>query len=407
MTKTFAYKARDSLGQAVVGSIMAENETAAAAFIRDKGYYVTKIKVENQAPTWFKSVPGVQSVSLKDLALFCRQFATMIDAGLALVACLKILIDQADNRRLKAAIKEIQRRVQEGESLHRTMADQPSIFPQVMVSMVEAGELSGALDVVLDRLALQFEKEYKLAEKIRSAMTYPLVVLTMAVLSVIFILTFVLPPFITLFLSMRLALPWPTRLLLAISDFLQHDWWILVSGLVGALIAMAYARRQPRVQLIADQVLLHLPVFGGLHRKIAIARFSRLLSTLVRGGVPILRALEVVKKTTGSPVMMEALTSAQSSIREGLSLVAPFSSNKIFNGMVVQMIAVGEETGALDKMLAKIADFYDSEIDDVVSRLSSMLEPVMIGILGVIIGLMVIAIILPLFDMIANFNQSV
>lgn len=406
MAKTFAYKARDRAGRLVAGTIVAENEAAVAASIRAKGYYVARIK-EQRLLLNLKTLALVSRVSSKDLAVFCRQFATMLDAGLAMAACLSILVDQTANRRLQTAIQEIQHKVQAGESLHQAMADQPRVFPAVMASMVAAGELGGALDNVLDRLALQFEQEYKLSEKIKSAMSYPAVVLGMAVLTVIFMLIFVLPTFITLFAAMRVSLPLPTRVLLAVSRFLHENWWLLCSGLTVIVISFNYGSRQPCGQKILDQGLLRMPIIGGLRRKVAIARFSRLLSTLIAGGVPLISALEVVKGTTGSPTVAQALTTAQSSVCGGLGLAAPLSMSGIFNPMVIQLVAIGEETGALDKMLAKIADFYESEIDDAVTRLSSMIEPVLIGVVGVIIGLMVIAIILPIFDAIANFNQAI
>jgi type IV pilus assembly protein PilC len=270
--------------------------------------------------------------------------------------------------------------------------------------MVEAGEVGGVLDDVLNRLAIHFEKEHKLKEKVKSAMTYPAVVITMAVLCVVFILTFVLPTFMTMFAGMKVELPWPTKMLLSLSDFLKNFWWLLLLALSCLLVALKIAYHKDHARKRLDQLMLTMPIVGPLTRKIAIARFSRTLGTLVRGGVPIITALDVVKRTIGNLSMTDALTKAQASVQEGVGLASTLRSSKIFTPMVIHMVAIGEESGALDKMLEKVADFYESEVDDTVSRLSSVMEPIIVGILGVLIGFIVIAVVLPLFDVVTNMG---
>ncbi|SCM80617.1 Type IV pilin assembly protein PilC [uncultured Sporomusa sp.] len=406
MIKTYSYKAKARTGQVLTGSIMAENEAAVAAYIRDKGYFVTQIKVQKSASTIGAMLDKLQLVSIKDLAVFCRQFSTMVDAGLSLLACLSIMIEQTYNPKLKAALKIIYKKVQAGETLSRAMAGHAIIFPDIMINMVEAGEVGGVLDEMLSRLAIHFEQEHKLNERVKSALVYPAVVVGIALITVSFILTFVLPPFMKLFEDMQAEIPLATQVLLKISGLLtDYGLWLTAALLLCTYGVIVWARQQ-QYRLVLDQLLFVLPVFGLLWRKMAIARFSRTLSTLVRGGVPIITAIEVVKKSSGNLSMTRALTAAQASIREGMGLAMPLRASNVFTPMVVQMVAVGEETGELDKMLEKIADFYDSDVEDMVSRLSSMLEPVLIGIVGMIIGFIVISVMLPIFDVLTNFNQS-
>lgn len=405
MAKTFVYKAKDRTGQPLAGTIVAESEAAVAAFVRDKGYYITLIKEQRPKNSLSISLNSLKAVKTKDLAILCWQFATMINAGMSLITALNTMIEQTDHPKLKAALSDILQKVQEGEGLSQAMTDHPNIFPTLMINMVEAGEVGGVLDEVLSRLSNHYEKEYKMNEKVKSAMTYPIVVLGMAVLVVAFILTFVLPTFITMFEGMKAELPLPTRILLAISGFMQNYWFILAGLAILSLFSLTYAYKQPKYRIFIDPFMLQIPVLGILTKKVAIARFSRTFGTLLRGGVPIISALEVVKKTTDNMVIMNSLANAQTSIREGLGLATPLGTSKIFTPMVIQMVAVGEETGELDKMLDKIADFYESEVDDTVSQLSSLLEPLLIGTLGIIIGAIVLAVALPMFDVVTGLGR--
>jgi type IV pilus assembly protein PilC len=405
VAKTFAYKAKDRNGEVLTGSILAENESAVAIHIREKGYFITQIREEGGISSLSAFIDNLRSISLKEISIVCRLFATMIDAGLPLVSSLNVLIEQTDNPRIKKALQDVYKKVKEGETLSRSLGDYPSIFPGLMVNMVEAGEVGGVLDTVLNRLASHFEKEHKMNEKIKSALTYPAVVSVMAVLSVVFILTFVLPTFVQMFDTMKMELPLLTRILLAISSILRNYAPILILLMVAGAYGLRIAYQREQTRQIIDTLTLRIPVVGMLSRKIGIARFSRTLSTLLHGGVPIITALEVVQKTIGNLSMMKALEQAKSGIKEGMGLASILAQSKVFTPMVVQMISIGEESGALDKMLEKIADFYESDVDDVISRLSSIIEPVIIGVLGVVIGLIVIAIMIPLFDVITNVGN--
>ncbi len=404
MAKTFTYKAKDRNGATITGSILAENQTAVATHIREKGYFITQIKEKDDFNFLSTFMGNLKSINLKEMSIHCRLFATMIDAGLPLVTCLNILIEQTDNLRMKKALQNVYKKVKEGETLSRALSNHPRIFPDLMIHMVEVGEIGGVLDDVLNRLASHFEKEHKINEKFKSAMTYPTVVSLMAILSVIFILSFVLPTFIQIFDNMKIQLPLLTRVLLAISNFLRKYALFLVIGTTAGIYGIRVAYLEEESRKVIDNLRFNIPIIGMLNRKVGIARFSRNLSTLLRGGVPLITALEVVQKTIGNLIMMKALKEAQSGIKEGMGLASTLAQSKVFTPMVIQMISIGEESGTLDKLLEKVADFYENDVDDVVSRLSSIIEPVIIGVLGLVIGLIIISIMVPLFDVITTGN---
>lgn len=405
MAKNFSYRAKDRTGQLFTGSILADSESAVAAHIREQGYFVTQIKEQKSTDSLASLLNNLRSVNTKEIAVMCRQFATMIDAGLPLLTCLNILVEQCGSSLLKAALQDVYKVVKDGETLSRAMTMHPHVFPSVMVNMVAAGETGGVLDDILNRLAVHFEKEHKLNEKIKSALMYPAVVMVMAVMVVIFIMTFVLPTFIQMFVDMKVDLPLPTRLLLSVSNFLTGHYMVVLGTLFYGSLGLAAALKRRSIRKQMDQLILRLPIAGLLARKVAIARFSRTLSTLIRSGVPIISALDVVGKTIGNLSMEDVLLEAQSNVKEGLGLAQTLGESRIFTPMAVQMIAIGEESGALDRMLEKIADFYESDVDDMVGRLSSIMEPVVIGILGVVIGFIVVAVVLPLFDVISHVGQ--
>ena len=405
MAQQFEYRARDNKGKLYMGSILADDERAVAGHVRNKGLFLVNVKEKRRRQDVISMWERLQTVSTKDLAIFCRQFATMLEAGMPILTCLNVLMEQSENRRLRNILQETLKTVQEGSSLGKSLRAHPDVFPEVMVGMVEAGELGGMLETVMQRLATQFEKEHRLNEKVKNAMTYPVVVLLLAVVVVIFVLTFILPTFVGMFKQMNTELPFLTQLLLDISEGLQKHWPWLLALVVAALIGARYMFQYPGPRLWLDTVLLNMPVFGLLVRKIAVARFSRTLSSLVRGGVPILSALDVVKKTTGNMVITNALTQSQESLKEGTDLSVRLGTTRVFPPMVVQMVAVGEQAGELDKMLDKVADFYEADVEDMVGRLSSMLEPFLIGFLGITVGTIIIAIVIPMFDVITNVNK--
>ena len=406
MARQYEYRARDASGQVFTGVILAEDEASVAGHIRGKGMYVAQIKEAKSRQDVMVLLKNLKRVTTRDLAVFSRQFSTMLEAGLPILTCLRILSAQTNSFRFRDALQNVYKNVQEGIPLAKAMEDRPDVFPSIMVSMVEAGELGGVLDVVMRRLALQFEKDHRLNERMKAAMTYPLVVLGMAVVVVFFVLTFILPTFVGMFQSMNVELPLLTRLLMKISGFLSKYWAGLIILIAAAGYGIAVTMRYPAGKAMRDQFLLTMPVFGPLIRKVAVARFTRTLASLIRGGVPLLSALDVVKKTTGNVLIIRALSESQDSIREGEDLSTRLGASEIFPPMVVQMVAVGEQSGNLDQMLDKVADFSEEDVEDMVGRLSSMLEPFLISFLGLVIGAIIIAILVPMFDVITNVNKA-
>nr|WP_092068122.1 type II secretion system F family protein [Dendrosporobacter quercicolus]NSL46954.1 type II secretion system F family protein [Dendrosporobacter quercicolus DSM 1736]SDL70363.1 type IV pilus assembly protein PilC [Dendrosporobacter quercicolus] len=404
MAKNFIYTARNRAGQLLTGTVLAEDQTAAASYVRQQDCFITLIAEDKPKSSTGQFLKRLRRVGTKDLAVFCRQFSTMINAGIPILSCLGILMEQCESSLLKETLQDVYKRVREGEALSRTLASYPHVFPRLMISLVEAGELGGVMEEVFERLAAQFEKEHKLNEKVKSATVYPLVVMGIACLIVIFILVFVLPTFVGMFEGMRVELPLPTRMLLLLSSILQNQFLLLAALAAAAVYGIRLALRQPEIRERFDAGILRLPVVGVLTRKIEIARFSRTLSTLLRGGVDIIVALEVVEKILSNSSMARALVQAKSGIREGKGLAPALNSSKVFTPMTVQMIAIGEESGSLDQMLERVADFYDNEVDDMVARLNSLLEPFIILFLGITIGSIVVAILLPMFDVMSGMG---
>ena len=405
MARQFEYRARDARGQLFTGLILANDVASAAGHVRNKGLYVTQVKEAKSTQDIGVLLQNLRPIKTRDMSIFCRQFATMLEAGLPILTCLGVLTEQTENLRLKDNLHEVYKSIQEGQALAGAMEARPGVFPSIMITMVAAGELGGVLDVVMQRLAVHFEKEHRLNEKVKSAMTYPLVVMAMAVVVVIFVLTFILPTFVGMFASMNAELPLLTRGLLAVSAFITNHWIGLLLLTVVCVVGMKFGMQVKSVVEMKDRMILQLPVFGPLVRKVAVARFTRTLASLIRGGVPLLSALEVVKNATGNVVISDALAASQASIKEGENLSTRLGASRIFPPMVVQMVAVGEESGELDKMLDKVADFYEEDAEDLVNRLSSLMEPFLIAFLGIVIGAIIISILLPMFDVITNMNK--
>ena len=401
MPTTYAYKVRDREGKMLGGTLEAESQDAVVAKLRQLGY--APISIEAEKGAGMKSevrLPGAGRVKLKDLAVFSRQFATMINSGLSLLRALTILGEQTSNRRLGQVVTRVRAEVEQGASLSGAMAKHPKVFNRLYLSMVRAGEIGGFLDQVLVKVAETFEKEVTLRGKIRSAMTYPVVVFAMVLMIVSAMLIFIVPTFATLYDSLGGTLPLPTRLLMGASDGLRRFFPLIVLALVGLGFAYKRWRATASGRYRLDQFKLKVKVFGPLFHKSALSRFSRTLSTLIRSGVPILQALEIVAETVNNGVISRAVKDVQDAVREGESLATPLSRHPVFPSMVVQMMAVGEETGALDTMLGKVADFYDQEVEAAVASLTSMIEPLLIGVMGAAVGGMVIALYLPLFNII-------
>ncbi|MFC1891353.1 type II secretion system F family protein, partial [Thermodesulfobacteriota bacterium] len=358
------------------------------------------LKLKPKPKDLFENIAFMQpKVTNRDIVIFTRQFSTMIDAGLPLVQGLNILSDQAENPSFKIILKTITKDVEGGSTLAEAMKKHPKVFDNLFVNLIAAGEVGGILDTILQRLATFIEKAEELKSKIKGALMYPIVVIGIAIIVIAVILIFVIPVFQDMFASFGQALPMPTQIVVALSDFLKAKSHYLIAGIFGLSFLFKQYRNSKGGRKTTDELSLKIPVFGDMLKKTAVARFTRTLGTMMSSGVPILDALEIVAKTAGNVVIEEIIYDVRSSIAEGQTIAEPLSENDIFPGMVIQMISVGEATGALDTMLEKIADFYDKEVDAAVEALTSMLEPILMLFLGGSIGGIVVAMYLPIFTM--------
>jgi type IV pilus assembly protein PilC len=396
----FTFKGKDATGNKVTGERIAENKQALASQLRRERILASAIKEKGKEfalPTL-----GSQKVSAKDLAVFFRQFAVMIDSGLPLVQCLEISATNQENPVFQKTLTSVRTSVEGGSTLANAMRNHPKVFDDLTVNMIEAGETGGILDTILQRLASYVEKVVKMRQAVKSALIYPLSVIAMAVLIVGALLKWVVPIFTKLFDGLGVELPAATRFVIKLSDIVGTFWWFGVMGIVALVIGIKYFRKSPQGRLIWDGMMLRLPIFGILLRKIAVARFTRTLGTLITSGVPILEGLAITARTSGNAVLEQALMKVRKSIEEGRTIVDPLKESGMFPNMVTQMIGVGEATGAMDSMLQKIADFYEDEVDAATKDLLTLMEPIMIGILGTCVGGIVIALYMPLFKMIGK-----
>jgi len=397
-TLTFQYSIRDRSGKIVTGKIDAESQAVVAAKLKSMGYAPVSISQTNAGMNRELTLPKLGAkVKLKDLAVFARQFATMVNSGLSLLRGLSILEEQTENKELAKVLGEVRADVESGSSLSVAFAKHPRIFPPLMVNMTRAGEVGGFLDSVMLQIAENYESEVRLRGKIKAAMTYPAVVFVLAIVMSIGMLLFIVPTFSGMFASLGGTLPAPTRVLVALSALMKVGIVPLVVLTIAGFVFYSRIKNQERVRNVVDPIKLKVPVFGNLFRKIALSRFSRNLGTMMKSGVPILQSLEIVADTTGNAVLGKAIRDTQESVRRGESLTHPLSNHPVFPPMVVQMLAVGEDTGALDTMLMKIADFYDQEVESTTESLTALIEPLMIAFLGGIVGSMIIALYMPIF----------
>jgi type IV pilus assembly protein PilC len=396
----FDYQVRDKTGKMITGQLEADSQAAVASKLKSMGYAPIKIdEVDTSGLNYEIALPGSNRVKLKDLAIFSRQFATMISSGLALIRALSILHEQTENRKLRETIEEIRGQVEAGSSLSQAIAEHDKVFPKLYVAMVRAGETAGMLDQVLLRIAAMYEADVKLRSKIKSAMTYPVIVFVMAILLSTVMLIFIVPVFAEMFDDLGGELPLMTQMLVTLSNFIASPIGVVSYIVVPTFLWFTYKRIRSteKGRFALDVAKLRLPVFGPLFHKIALTRFARNLSTLLAAGVPILQALEITADTVNNGPIANAVKDVQDSVRQGESINRPLSQHEIFPPMVVQMIAVGEETGNVDGMLSKISDFYDTEIESTTESLTALMEPLMIGVIGGIVGGMVIALYLPMF----------
>jgi type IV pilus assembly protein PilC len=396
----FTFSGKNTAGEKVAGERVAPNKQVLATQLRREQISAPTIREKGKEfamPTF-----GSSKVKTKDIAIFFRQFSVMIDAGLPLVQCLEILAANQESPAFQKALTSVRTTVEGGATLANAMRQHPKIFDDLTTNMIEAGETGGILDLILQRLALYVEKAVKLKSAVKSALIYPVSVISLAVLIVAALLKWVVPIFANLFAGLGVALPLPTRIVMGLSHFVGQFWWFFIVGGIGLVFGIKQVRKDPRGRYWMDYMMLKLPVVGLLLRKIAVARFTRTLGTLITSGVPILEGLSITARTSGNAVLEEALMKVRKAIEEGRTIVDPLRECGVFPSMVTQMIGVGEATGAMDNMLQKIADFYEDDVDTATKDMLAMLEPIIIGILGVAVGGIVISLYLPLFSMIAK-----
>jgi type IV pilus assembly protein PilC len=398
----YKFSGVDASGTKVAGERDAVNKQVLQATLRKER--IANIVVKEKGKEFTLPTLGSGKVPVKDIAIFFRQFSVMIDAGLPLVQCLEILAANQENPAFQKSLTGVRITVEGGSTLSNAMRQYPKVFDDLTTNMVEAGETGGILDVILQRLAAYVEKAVKLKSAVKSALIYPVSVISIAVLVVGGLLKFVVPIFEKLFAGLGVDLPLPTRLVIALSQFVGNFWWVAIIGLIALIFGIKQVRKDRKGKYFTDNILLKLPVVGVLLRKIAVARFTRTLGTLITSGVPILEGLAITARTSGNAVLEEALMKVRKAIEEGRTIVDPLKECGVFPNMVTQMIGVGEATGAMDNMLQKIADFYEDEVDAATKDLLTLLEPLMIAFLGVAVGGIVISLYMPLFSMIAKLS---
>jgi type IV pilus assembly protein PilC len=393
---TFSYTARTTSGELKSATLEAASRDDAVAQLRRQRLTIVKVDEKKTAAQAGRG----GSITMRDIVIFTRQFSTMINAGLPLVQALDILSRQSENKALQAVVRQVVFDVESGNTVADAMRKHPKAFSDLYTNMVAAGEAGGILDTILNRLAVFMEKNEALVRKVKGAMIYPTVIMCVAAICVIVLLVKVIPTFASMFGSAGIPLPVPTQVVIGLSDFLLAQWYLMVGLLVGGVLFLRQYYTTPNGQLVIDRLLLHVPVLGDVLRKSSVSRFTRTLGTLISSGVSILDGLEITAKTSGNRVVQDAILESRASIAGGDTISGPLQKSDVFPPMVISMIAVGEQTGGLDEMLSKIADFYDDEVDAAVSGLLALLEPIMIVFLGVVVGGMIVAMYLPIFDMV-------
>jgi type IV pilus assembly protein PilC len=396
----FTFSGTNAAGEKVSGERVAQNKQILAANLRRER--VTPSTIKEKGKEFALPTFGSGKVPTKDLAIFFRQFSVMIDAGLPLVQCLEILAANQEHLVFQKTLTGVRSRVEGGSTLANAMREYPKVFDDLTTNMIEAGETGGILDTILQRISSYVEKAVKLKAAVKSALIYPVSVISLAVLIVGALLKFVVPIFANLFVGLGVTLPLPTQIVIGLSHFIGRFWWLILGSIAGFFFVIKQMRKSPQGRMLVDRALLKMPVFGMLLRKIAVARFTRTLGTLITSGVPILEGLSITARTSGNAVIEEALMRVRKAIEEGRTIVDPLKESGVFPNMVTQMIGVGEATGAMDSMLQKIADFYEDEVDSATKDMLTLLEPIMIGFLGVAVGGIVISLYMPLFSMVGK-----
>ncbi|NLL61313.1 MAG: type II secretion system F family protein [Candidatus Atribacteria bacterium] len=396
---SYSFKARDSSGRLLSGSMEANSREAAIERLHEMRYFIVSVE-EKRKSLLSTEITIFKTITIRDLAIFFRQFATMVKAGLSLISCLDILSKQTENKLLAKKVDDIKKSVEGGSTLAEAFGNHPETFSKLYLNMIKAGEVGGVLDDVLNRMATLMEKEYELRQKIKSAMTYPLFIFGAAMIMAVFMLTFILPQFVGVFQSFGGELPFLTKILVFVTMVFNRFWYIFLAAFVLLVFAyIGYSRTQHGHRNI-DRIKLKLPIFGNLFLKTSITRFARTLGTLIQNGVPIIQSLKISAESIGNDILAEAVMEASDRIKEGQSISAPLEESKVFPPMVTQMILVGEESGGLETMLFNVANFYDQEVERAIEQLTSVIEPMMMIVVALVVGVMVIAMYLPIFSMV-------
>lgn len=398
MPQLFAYKARNLSGKLLTGKIEAESRDAAIAQLRNKNYYVVQINTAMDFKLDLDKLLNLK-IKVKDLAVFCRQAATMIEAGIPLLQCLNILTQQTESKKLREILKAVVMDIENGKSLSEAFRIHQRYLPGIFIDMLTAGEVSGTLDQAMDRLANQFEKDHELKEKIKSAMTYPLVIGAFAFLAMVILLVVVVPIFVEIFEQVGAELPLPTRIMLGVSKACTNFWYLILPAPLLLYFGLKSFAATDRGKVITDRLLLKLPVYGKLTQKTITARFARTLATLLKSGVPLMQSLETVENVVGNTQVTKIIKAARENIKEGENMSPILLNASFFPPMAVNMIAIGEESGALDALLEKVAIYYEQEVETLVAKLSSVIEPLMIAGVGIMVGFIAVSIYLPLFGL--------
>lgn len=394
----YKYRAITSDGKPIEGIYNAKSREETILMLRENKYYPVNIK-EAEEKKDIRNYQIFSKIKIKDIAIFCRQLYTMLNAGVTIINGLDVLWQQAENKKLKHVIGEVYEEIQKGLTFSEALKSHKNIFPELLINMVEAGEISGNLDIIMDRMADHYEKEFKMSNKIKGAMVYPIILSIVSVVVVVFLITFVMPAFIEMFEEGSVLLPIPTRILLLFSDILQQYWYLFIVGLIIIVIGVRQVLKVKKGKFLVDRIKFKFPIIREITEKVTISRFTRTLSTLSASGVPLLQSLEIVANVVGNRVVEDRLDKAKEEIKKGVSLSNTVKDINIFPPMVTSMIEVGEETGSLEEILEKTAAFYDDELEAVLQRLTTMIEPLIIIVMSLIIGFIVVAMLLPMFGM--------
>lgn len=396
----YSYKAKTIEGKLTKGKLNSENEKDALTQLKNVGLIVFEINQLN--PILHKDIYIGNPVKNKDFVIFLRQFSTLIDAGITLVEATEILAEQSNSKPLKNALLEVRDVIKEGETLSEALAEYPRLFPELLVSMINAGEISGRLDEILDRMATYYEKQYQLKQKVVTALTYPAVIGIISVFITLFLLAFIVPVFTDMFISFDQEIPAYTQAVLNISAVFQVYWWMIILFVILLVIAIKFLDRKPNISYFFDRIKLKTPVFGVFIQKAILARMTQTLSSLLNSSVPILQAVEITERVIENKVVKEVLRDCRNALEAGESLAEPMKDHWVFPKLITQMIAVGEATGAVDEMLRKVSDFYEQELEEASDKLKSLIEPIMIVFLSFVVGAIVLAIVIPMFNLFEN-----